>query len=118
MLFYVLDIQEILQDNHVTNEMRQTAPNNDIQEDSVVRKYYNILTIFVILYSIPPPPPHQFRNLCLKCLLNSFINFFHDKYYFCTCFCYIFPSCKSAALYGDQQRVFNDYYYHNQLLHQ
>ena len=67
----------------------------------------------MILYSIPPPPPpRQFRNLCLKCLLNSSINFFHDQYYFCTCFCYIFASCKSAPLYGGQQRVFNDYYYH------
>ena len=46
MLFYVLGIQEILQDNHVTNEMRQTAPNNDIQEDSVVRK--SNITIYLL----------------------------------------------------------------------
>ena len=48
-LFYNLDIPEILRDNHVTKAMRQATPNNDIQEDLVVRnkkvKYYNTLTV-------------------------------------------------------------------------
>ena len=52
---HVVDIPEILQNNHVTTVMREATAKKDFQEHLVVKtKYYNILTITANSLLHPP----------------------------------------------------------------